>query len=75
MAGAPHTVLEGELVAAVIVETEATRTAMSLASRTAATIPVAELKKYVARRPLGQATATASLLSPLDFTTSSSQRN
>jgi hypothetical protein len=75
MAGAPHTVLEGELVAAVIVETEATRTAMSLASRTAATIPAAELKKYVARRPPRQATATASLLSPLDFATSSSQRN
>jgi hypothetical protein len=43
-AGALHKVRVGELVAAVIAKAEATQTAMSLASRTAATMPAAEFK-------------------------------
>jgi hypothetical protein len=74
-AGAHHTVLAGGPVAAAIAEAEATQTATSLASHTAATMPAAELKKYVAKRPLRQATATASPPSPLDFATCFSQRN
>jgi hypothetical protein len=74
-AGAHPTVLAGELVAAAITEAEATQTATSPASHTVATMPAAELKKYVARRPLRQATATASPPSPLDFATCFSLRN
>jgi hypothetical protein len=44
--GAPHTGLEGELVAEAIVEAEATQTAMSPVSHAAATMPVAESKKF-----------------------------
>jgi hypothetical protein len=74
VAGAPHTVQEGELAAAVITEAEATRTTTSPASCTAAMMPDVELKKYVSRRPLRQATTTASP-PPLDFVTCFSQRN
>jgi hypothetical protein len=74
-AGAPHTVRAGELVVAAIAEAEATQTATSPASCTAAMMPAAELKKYVTRRPLRQATATATQRSPLDFATCFSQRN
>jgi hypothetical protein len=74
-AGAHHTMLAGELVAAAIAGAEATQTATSPASHTAATMPAIELKKYVARRPLRQVTATVSPPSPLDFATCFSQRN
>jgi hypothetical protein len=74
-AGAHHTVLAGELVAAAIVGGEATQTATPLASHTAAMMSAAQLKKYVARKPLRQATATVSPLSPLDFATCFSERN
>jgi hypothetical protein len=74
-AGAHHMVLAGELVAAAIMEAEATRTATSPAYHMATMMPAAELKKYVARGPLRQVTATTSPPSPLDFMTCSSQRN
>jgi hypothetical protein len=74
-AGAPHMVLAGELVAAAIAGAEATQTATSPASHAAAMMPAAELKKYVARRPLRQATATVFLPSPLNFATCFSQIN
>jgi hypothetical protein len=45
-AGAHHTVLAGELVAAAIAEAKDTQTTTSPASHTAATMPTAELKKY-----------------------------
>jgi predicted phage gp36 major capsid-like protein len=48
-AGAHHTVLVGELEAVAIAEAEATQTTMSPASHTAATMPAAEFKKYVAK--------------------------
>jgi hypothetical protein len=73
-AGAPHTMLAGELAAA-IAGAEATQTATSPVSHAAATMPAAKSKKYVARRPPRQATATVSPLSPLDFATFFSQRN
>jgi hypothetical protein len=60
-AGAHHTMLAGELVAAAIAGAKATQTATSPVSRTAATMPAAELMKYVARRPLRQATMTVCL--------------
>jgi hypothetical protein len=75
VAGAHHTVLAGELVAAAIAGAEATQTATSPACHTTATMPAAELKKYVAKRHLRQATATASPPSLLDFMTCFSQRN
>jgi hypothetical protein len=74
-AGAPHTGMEGELVAEAIAEAEATQTATSPVSHAAATIPVTESKKYGARSPPRQATTTASPPSPLDFAISFSQRN
>jgi hypothetical protein len=43
-AGAPHTELEGEPVAEVIAEAEATQTAKSPVPHAAATMPTAELK-------------------------------
>jgi hypothetical protein len=43
-AGAHHMVLAGEPVVAAIAEAEATRTATSPASHTAATMPATELK-------------------------------
>jgi hypothetical protein len=72
---AHHTVLAGELVAVVIAGVEAMQTATSSASHTAAMMPAAELKKYVARRPSRQVTATVSPPSSLDFATRFSQRN
>jgi hypothetical protein len=74
-AGAPHTGLEGELVAEAIAEAKATQIASSPAPHAAATMPAAELKKYDATSPPQQATTTASLPSPLDFAIYSSQRN
>jgi hypothetical protein len=49
--GAPHTGLEGESVAEVIAEAEATQTATSLVSHAAATMCAAELKKFDERSP------------------------
>jgi hypothetical protein len=73
--GAPHTGLEGELVAEGIAEAEATQTATSLMSHAASTMPVAELKKFDARSPPRQAKTTASLPYLLDFATYISQKN
>jgi hypothetical protein len=50
-ARAPHTGLEGELVAGAIAEVEATQTATSPVSHAAATMPVAESRKFDARNP------------------------
>jgi hypothetical protein len=71
--GAPHTGLEGEPVAEAIAEAEATQTAMSLVSHAAATMPVAESRKFDATNP--QARMTASPPSVLDFAICCSQRN
>jgi hypothetical protein len=68
-AGAPHMGLEGEPVA------EATQTATSPVSHAAATMPVAELRKFDAKNPPRQARTTASPPSPLDFAICCSQRN
>jgi hypothetical protein len=70
--GAPHTGLEGELVAEAIAEAEATQTATSLVSHTAATMPAAGLKKFDARNPPQQVRTTVSPPSLLDFTICSS---
>jgi hypothetical protein len=67
-AGAPHTGLEGEPVAGAIAEAEATQTATSPVSHAAATMPIAESRKFDARNPPWQATTTASPPSLLDFT-------
>jgi hypothetical protein len=74
-AGAPNTGLEEEPAVEAIAEAEATQTATSPAPHVAATMPVAELKKYDATSPPRQAKTTASLPSPLDFAIYSSQRN
>jgi hypothetical protein len=66
-AGAPHTGLEGEPVAEVIAEAEAMQTATSPVSHAAATMPVAESRKFDARNPPRQAGMMASLPSLLDF--------
>jgi hypothetical protein len=50
-AGAPHMGLAGEPVAEAIVEAEATQIATSLVSHAAATMPVAESKKFDATSP------------------------
>jgi hypothetical protein len=68
-AGAHLTVLAGKLVAAAIAKAKATRTATSLASHAAATMLAIELKRFVAKRLLRQATATDSPPSLLDFAT------
>jgi hypothetical protein len=73
--GAPHTGLEGELVAEAIAEAEAMQTATSLVSHAAATMPAAELKKFEARSPPRQARTTASPPSLLDFAMYFSQKN
>jgi hypothetical protein len=49
--GTPHTGLEGEPVAGAIAAAEATQTAMSLVSHAAATMPVAESRKFDATNP------------------------
>jgi hypothetical protein len=72
-AGAPHTGLEGEPVAGVVAEAEATQTATSPVSHGAATMPVAESRKFDATNP--QARMTASPPSLLDFAICCSQRN
>jgi hypothetical protein len=58
-AGAPHTRLEGEPVVGAIVAAEATQTTTSPVSRAAATMPIAESRKFGATNP--QARTTASL--------------
>jgi hypothetical protein len=72
-AGAPHTGLEGEPVAGAIAEAEATQTATSPVSHAAATMPVAESRKFDTTNP--QARTTASPPSLLDFAICCSQRN
>jgi hypothetical protein len=49
--GAPHTGLEGESVAEAIEEAEVTQIATSPVSHAAATMPVAESRKFDARNP------------------------
>jgi hypothetical protein len=73
--GGPHTGLAGEPAAEAITEAEATQTATSPMSHAAATMPVAELKKYDIRSPPRQATTTTSPPSLLDFAICFSQRN
>jgi hypothetical protein len=68
-AGAPHTGLEGEMVAEAIAEAEAMQTATSPVSHVASMMPAAESKKFDARNPPRQARATASPPCLLDFTT------
>jgi hypothetical protein len=75
VAGAPHTGLEEELVAKAIAEAEATQTATSPVSHAAATMPVAESRKFDERNPPRQARMTASPPSLLDFAICCSQRN
>jgi hypothetical protein len=57
-AGAPHMELEGEPVAEAIAAADATQTATSLVSRAAATMPVAESRKFVATNPQARMTAS-----------------
>jgi hypothetical protein len=66
-AGAPHTGLEGEPMAEAITEAEAMQTATSPVSHAAATMPVAESRKFDARNPPRQARTTASPPCLLDF--------
>jgi hypothetical protein len=72
-AGAPHTGPEGEPVAGAIAEAEATQTATSPVSHAAATMPVAESKKFDATNL--QVKTTVSPPSLLDFAICCSQRN
>jgi hypothetical protein len=72
-AGAPHTELEGEPVAGVIAAAEATQTATSPVSRAAATMPIAESKKFGATNP--QARTTTSPPSLHGFAIYFSRRN
>jgi hypothetical protein len=72
-ARAPHTGLEGEPVAGAIAAAEATQTATSPVSHVAATMPVAESRKFDATNP--QARTTASPPSLHDFAIYFSQRN
>jgi hypothetical protein len=71
-AGAHHTTLAEELVAAAIAEAEATRTATPLATHVAATMPATELKRFVTKSLLKQMTM---MTSPLNFTTCFSRIN
>jgi hypothetical protein len=64
-AGAPHTELEGEPVAEAITAAEATQTATSPVSRAAATIPVAELRKFGTTNPQARMTASPSFSAQL----------
>jgi hypothetical protein len=73
--GAPPTGLAGEPVVEAIAEAEATQTATSPVPHAVATMPATELKKYDARSPPQQATATTSPPSLLDFAIFFSQRN
>jgi hypothetical protein len=73
--GAPHTGLEGEPLAEAIAEAEATQTATSPVSHTAATMPATDSKKFDTRNPPRQARTTASPPSLLDFAICCSQRN
>jgi hypothetical protein len=74
-AGAPHTGLVGEPVAAATAEAEAARTTTSPVSHAAATMPAKKLKNYDAKSPPRQATTTASPPSLLDFAICFSRRN
>jgi hypothetical protein len=75
VAGAPHTGLEEELVAEAIAKAEATQTATPPVSHVAATMPVAESRKFDERNPPRQARTTTSPPSLLDFAICCSQRN
>jgi hypothetical protein len=75
VAGAPHTGLAGEPVAEATAAAEAMRTATSLESHAAATMPAKKLKNYDVRIPPRQETTTASPPSLLGFATYFSQRN
>jgi hypothetical protein len=72
-AGAPHTGLEGEPVAGAIAAAEATQTATSPVSHAAATMPVAESRKFDATKP--QARTTTSSPSLHGFAIYFSRRN
>jgi hypothetical protein len=72
-AGAPHTELEGEPAAEAITAAKATQIATSLVSRAAATMPVAESRKFGATNP--QARTTASPPSLNGFAIYFSRRN
>jgi hypothetical protein len=72
-AGAPHTGLEGEPMAGAIAAAEATQTATSPVSRAAATMPIAESRKFDATNP--QARTTASPPSLHGFSIYFSRRN
>jgi hypothetical protein len=72
-AEAPHTGLEGEPVAGAIAAAKATQTAMSLVSRAAATMPVAESRKFGTTNP--QARTTVSPPSLHGFAIYFSRRN
>jgi hypothetical protein len=61
-AGAHHMALAEELAAAAIAWAEATRTATSLATHVASKMPGTGLRRFISKRLLKQATATASLL-------------
>jgi hypothetical protein len=73
VAGAPDTGLEGELVAGAITAAEATQTATSPMSCAAATMPVAESRKFGVTNP--HARTTASTPSLHDFAIYFSRRN
>jgi hypothetical protein len=74
-AAARHTAQVEELVAAAITEAEATQTTTSPATHMAAMMPATELRRFIAKRLLKQASATISPPFPLDFATCSSRRN
>jgi hypothetical protein len=74
-AEAHHTARVEELVAAAIVEAEATRAAMSPATHVAAMMPATKLRRFVAKRLLKQTTTMTSPPFPLDFVTCSFRRN
>jgi hypothetical protein len=74
-AGAPTMGLTGELGAGATVAAEATWIATSPAPHVAASTPARKLKNYDARRPIWQATTTASPPSLRDIATYSYQRN
>jgi type IV secretory pathway VirB10-like protein len=74
-AGAPRTGLEKEPAAEAIAEAEAPQTTTSPVSHAAATMPVAESRKFNARNLPRQARTMASPPSLLDFAICCSQRN
>jgi hypothetical protein len=73
--GAHHMALAEKLVAAAIAGAEARQTSTSPATHVAATMPATGLRRFVAKRLLKQAIATASPPTLLDFVIYSSRRN